>query len=102
MDWGNGASGQKTLSPRPYSIPSPHLPSGMQVRGFKHNPRTCPNWTLDPCQGRGLPTRLGRVPKDQWTPRPSHSSLLCTCVGRSQLPPELEIWSRQCPLGVWV
>ena len=72
----------------------------MQVRGFKHNPRTCPNWTLDPCQERGLLASHGRFHGNQWAPRPTHSSSLCSSDGRSQLPSKLEIWPRHYPLGV--
>ena len=59
MDWGKGASGQYTISPRPHPITRSQLLSGTQVRWFKHNPRTCPNWTLDICQGRGLQAATG-------------------------------------------
>ena len=62
MDWGKGPSGKWTLHRQPYPIPRSHLLSGMQVRGVKHNPRTCKNWTLDPWQGRALPASHGRIP----------------------------------------
>ena len=74
MHWGKGASGQETLSPQPYLIPGSHLLSGMQVRGFKHNPGTCPNWTLSPCQGRGLPASHSRLP---WKEKGSKANQQC-------------------------
>ena len=94
MDWGRGASKQYTPSPEPYPIPRSPLLSGTQVRGFKHNPRTCPCWTLDPCKGRDLSASLGRVPAvamcfkvtQQWLP------MLLSC--------QPEIWPRHYPLGV--
>ena len=70
MDRGKGPSGQKTLTLQPYPIPWSQLPSGMQVRGFKPNRRTCPNWTLDPCQVGGLLVIHGRVPRSQYASRP--------------------------------
>ena len=65
MDWGKMASGQSTSSSQPYLIPRSYLLSGTQIRGFKHNQRTCPNWTLDPSQGGGLPSSQGRIPGNQ-------------------------------------
>ena len=101
MDSGKSASGQKTLSPQPYPTPRSHLSSGMQVREFKHNSRTCPNWTLDPRQGRGLLTSHGRVCERQWAQMPTNSGISCSSDGRSLLPSEPEIWPRHHPLGVW-
>ena len=60
-----------TLSP---TISHPIL-SGVQVRGFKPNPQTFPNLTLDLCQGRGFPASLGRVFKNRYAPRPTDAPL---------------------------
>ena len=100
MDWVKGASGQWILSPQPYLTPRSHLPSGMQLRGAKHNPRTCPNWTLDPCQGRGPPTSHGRVPQSQMAPKLTGSGSAGIFDSRSQPHSETEIHRRHYPLEV--
>ena len=100
MDWGRGASGQWALSPQPYLIPRSHLLSGMQVRRFKQNPRTCTNWTLEPCQERGLQVSQGRFPRNQRASRPIISCSQWSCDSGSQLPCAPGIWPGHYPLGV--
>ena len=100
MEPGKGASEQWTLSPQPYPIPRSHVLGGMQVRGFKHNPRTCPNWTLDPCQGRGLLGSHGRASGDKPAARLTNIVPQGSVDGRSQLLFEPEICPRYYPLGV--
>ena len=102
MDWVGGASGQKKLGPQPYAIPRSHPLSGTQVRGFKHNPGTCPNRTLHFCQGGRLLTCHGQVYRNNRVPIPTDSGLPCSSDGRSQLPAESEIWLRHYPPGVGV
>ena len=84
----------------PNHIPRSDVLSGMQVRGSEHNPRTCPNWTLDPCQGRDLLVGHGRIPRNQCAPGPTNSGAPCSPDSRSKLPCAPEIWHRQYPSGL--
>ena len=65
IDWSKGDSGELTLSPISYLEHRSHLPCGVRVGGFKHNPPSCPEINLELCQGRSVPTSPWRVPASQ-------------------------------------
>ena len=50
---------------QPYPTPRSHLFSGLPVQVFKHNPQTCQEVTLEPCEGRRVQTSQGRICRSQ-------------------------------------
>ena len=80
--------------------PKSHLTSGRQVRGLKHNPQSCPEIKLQPCQGGSFPPSHRPVPRSRWAPGPSNSGSGCCFDGSSQVSSELAIWPRNYPIEV--